>query len=97
MRTSSVWIGPVTTARPGSVNMFIFAAHTEFRKVDSRLHGEAGVGQNQAIVVGLEVVEIGSVAMGLGGDAVPGAMSEVFCETGVAYHCAGGIVRLPSR
>ncbi len=73
------------------------AAHSKFREVDAGFDGEAGVGQDQALVVGFEVVKIGSVAVSLGGDAVPRPMGEVLSEAGVADHSAGCIVGLPPR
>ena len=53
--------------------------------------------KQQALVMGFEVVEIGSVPVSLGGDAVPRAMREVVSETGVANDGTGRVVGLPSR
>src|SRR5579859_4116291 len=74
-----------------------FAAHSKFREVDARFHGEAGVGQDQALVVSFEVVQVSSVAVGLGGDAMPRPMREVRSEAGVADHHPGCVVGLPPR
>src|SRR5882757_4911299 len=81
---------------PAGLSQHIYlAAHSKFREIDSRFHGEAGVGQDQALVVGFEVVEVGSVAVGFGGDAMPRPMGEVLSEAGTANHRTGSVVGLP--
>src|SRR5271157_1717144 len=66
-----------------------FAAHAELgleagREVDAGFDGEAGAGQDQALVVSFEVVEICAGAVEFGGDVVAGAVGEVFAEAGAA-------------
>ena len=57
------------------------AAHAELAgEVDTGLDGEAGVGQQQAFVVSLEVVEVRSVAVYLSRDVVAGAVREELLE-----------------
>jgi hypothetical protein len=90
-----LWPGDHRPARLGQ--HIYFAAHAEFREIDSRFYREAGVRQNQALVVGFEIVQIGSIAVGLHGYAVPRPVGEVLCEAGVANHTAGRIIGLPSR
>ena len=80
----------------GSGEHVHFAAHAELREVDSGLDGEAGVGQDAALVVGFKVVEMRAGAVNLVGDVVAGAVDEEFAEAGVADNGAGGIVGLES-
>ena len=63
-------------------------------EVEAGFYGEAGVGQDEALVVGFEVVEMGSVAVELGAYVVAGAVGEEFCEAGVADEVATGVVGL---
>src|ERR1039458_4625529 len=74
----------------------LFPYTTLFRSVDARLHGEAGIRQDQAHVMRLQVVEIGSASMDLAADVVAGAMCEPVAITGGANRAARGIVRLPT-
>src|SRR5271154_3260097 len=53
------------------------------RQVDAGLDAEAGVGQNLALVVSFEVIEMRAGAVELGGDVVAGAMGEIVAESGV--------------
>ena len=69
-----------------------FAADAELGEVDAGLYGEAGVGQDAALVVGFEVVEVGAVAVEFGGDVVASAVREEVCEARVADDRAGGVV-----
>ena len=74
-----------------------FAADAELaREVEAGLDGEAGVGQEQAFVVGFEVVEVGAVAVELGCDVVAGAVGEPGGEAGGGDEIAGGVVGLPA-
>src|SRR6185437_11657925 len=74
-----------------------FTADAELAgEVDTGLDGEARVGQQQALVMRLEVIEVGSVAVNLGRDVVAGAMREKFLEPGAAGDVAGGVVGLPA-
>ena len=49
---------PVTHALPGRGEHIDLAAHAELRQIDPRLDREAGVGQQAALVVRLQVVQI---------------------------------------
>ena len=73
-----------------------FAADAEVFQVDSGLDREAGVRKDEALVVGLEIVEVRAVAVQLGANVVAGAVGEVLRIAGIADHGAGGIVRLPA-
>ena len=73
-----------------------FAADAELGEVDAGLDGEAGVGENAALVVGFEVVEVRAGAVDFVGDVVAGAVGEVLGETGGADDGAGGIVGFES-
>jgi hypothetical protein len=57
-----------------------------------RVRREAGVGQDLALVVGFEVVEVRAGAVQFGGDVVAGAVGEVLAEAGLADDFAGGVV-----
>src|SRR5579875_1029717 len=65
-------------------------------KVQAGLDREAGVGQQQALVVGFQVVEVGAVAVQLRGDVVAGSVGEEVRKTGVADEVARGVVGLPA-
>ena len=74
-----------------------FAADAEVAgEIDAGLDGEAGVGEKEALVVGLEVVEVGAVAVEGDFDVVAGAVGEVIAEAGFADDGAGGIIGLPA-
>jgi len=74
-----------------------FVANAEFAgEVDAGFDGEAGVGEEQALVVGFEVVEVGAVAVEFDRDVVAGAVGELVGETGRADEVAGGVVGLPA-
>jgi hypothetical protein len=74
-----------------------FAADAELAgEVDAGFDGEAGVGQDEADVVGFEVVEVRAAAVDLGADVVAGAVGEEFGEAGGADDVAGGVVCLPA-
>ena len=72
------------------------AAHAELGQIDARLDGEAGIGQDAALVVGFQVVEMRAGAVDLLGDIVAGAMGEELAEAGGANDGAGRIVGLES-
>ena len=83
----SIWIG----------NHVDLVADTELAgEVEAGLDGEAGVGQDEALVVSFEVVEVGSAAVEFGADVVAGAMGEEVGETGGTDDVAGGVVCLPA-
>src|SRR5258708_10120458 len=65
-------------------------------EVEAGFDGEAGVGQDEALVVGFEVVEMCAVAVEDGADVVAGAMGEKVAEAGFADDVAGGVVGLPA-
>ena len=70
------------------------AADAELGKVDAGFDGEAGVGQDLALVVGFKVVEMRAGAVDFVGDVVAGAVGEPLGESGGANYVAGGIVGL---
>jgi hypothetical protein len=71
------------------------AADAEFAgEVDAGFDGEAGVGEEDAGVVGFEVVEVGAGAVDVGADVVAGAVGEPTGVSGVADDGAGGVVGL---
>ncbi len=73
------------------------AAYAELAgEVDAGFDGEAGVGEEEALVVGFEVVEVGAVAVEDDGDVVAGAVGKEVAEAGVADDGAGGVVGLPA-
>src|SRR5437764_13402346 len=57
-------------------------------EIEAGFHGEAGVGEDEALVVGFEIVEVSAVSVELGADVVAGAMSEKFTEAGFANDIA---------
>src|SRR5579859_3924841 len=62
------------------------------RKVDARFNREADAGDQLAIVLGLEVVDVRAGAVELAIDGMTGAMHEVVAEPGRANDAARGIV-----
>src|SRR5215472_3662723 len=73
------------------------AADTELAgKVDAGLDGEAGVGQQDALIVCLEIVQMRAVAVQFTGDVMTGAVREKIAEPSVADDVAGGVVGLPA-
>jgi hypothetical protein len=83
--------------RAGAGDHVDFAADAELAgKVEAGFDGEAGVGQEEALVVGFEVVEVSAVAVDADGDVVAGAVGEEGGEAGVADDVAGGVVGLPA-
>src|SRR5205085_5322230 len=61
-------------------------------EVDTRFDREAHTGDQRPLVRGLEVVDVGTRAMQIAVNRVPGAMDEVFAEPGCANDRARGIV-----
>ena len=72
------------------------APDAELGEVDARLDREAGPGQDEPLLVGLEVVHVGAVAVGLLADAVAGAVDERRAVAGLVDHPARGVVDLPA-
>src|SRR5579875_1341733 len=74
------------------------AAHPKLTgKIQSGLYREAGVGQQEALVVGFQVVQMRAIAMQFDGDVVARAMREEGTEATGVNDLPGGIVRLPAR
>ena len=73
------------------------AAHAELVEVDPRLDREAGPAQHQALVVRLEVVHVGAVAVDFLADVVAGAVDEVCGRSRRRRSPGGRRRRLPSR
>src|SRR5262249_5202311 len=72
------------------------AADAELRQVDPWLDGEAGARQDAALLVGLQVVHVGAVAVDLLTDRVAGAVAEVFAVAGRLDHRPGRLIHLPA-
>src|SRR5271157_4918063 len=72
------------------------AAHAELGLVDSGLDRETGAAENQPLLVGLEVVHVGPVAVDFLADVVAGAVDEVCAVAGVDDHLAAGVVHFPA-
>src|SRR5262249_970299 len=72
------------------------AAYAELRQVDAGLDGEAGVGDDLAVVLGLEVVHVGAGGVDLDPDRVPGAMRKIFSVTFRGDVVARRLVHFPA-
>ena len=77
-------------------------AHAERFRIDARLDGKAGAGDQPPLVVRLEVVHVHAVAVHLGPETVAGPMDELGTEPGPLDHRAAGPVhfetaQFPSR
>src|SRR5262249_6804814 len=72
------------------------AADAELGQVDAGLDRETGARQDAAILVRLQVVHVGAVAVRLLADGVAGAVDEIFPVAGLVDHLAGGLVHLPA-
>src|SRR5262249_22323917 len=59
---------------------------------DAGLDRKAGPRRDTALVVGLEIVHIGAIAVHFLSDGVAGAMGEVLGEAGIADDAAAGVV-----
>src|SRR5271157_2608556 len=70
------------------------AAHAELRQIDAGLDGEAGVGQQEALIVGFKIIKMRAGAVQLLGDVVTRAMGKEIAETGCADHRPRRIVGL---
>lgn len=71
-----------------------FAADAEFGEVDAGLDGETGVGEDETLVVGFEVVEVCAGAVDFVADIMTRAVGEVFSKAGVNDDAAGGVISL---
>src|SRR6266513_1316842 len=67
------------------------------REVDTRFDREAHTGNQRPLVRRLEVVDVGTRAMQIAVDRMPGAMHEVLAEPGSANDRARGIVDRGAR
>jgi len=62
-----------------------FAAYAELAgEIEAGFDGEAGVGEDETLVVGLEIIKVRAVAVKFGADVVTGAVGERVAEAGVA-------------
>lgn len=66
------------------------------REVESGFDREAGVRQDEAFVMGLEVIQMSACAVEFGGDVVPRAMGEGLGEVCCTNDFACGFVGLPA-
>src|SRR5581483_7734850 len=73
-----------------------FAAHAELGQIDAGLDGEAGVGQDLAIVLGLQIIKVRAVAVNVAGDGVPGAMDKVLPPAFRLNEVAHRLVHFPA-
>ena len=73
-----------------------FAADAEFGVVDAGFDGEAGAGEDEAFVVGFEVVEVGAIAVDFLTDGVAGAVDEGGSVAGGFDDVAGRAVEFPA-
>ncbi len=73
-----------------------FAANAEFRQINSRLDGKAGVRHDFAVVARFEPVHVCAVAVNFLADAVPGAMDEIFRVARFTNRLARDVVHFPS-
>src|SRR5579883_2809987 len=72
------------------------AAHAKFGQVDAGFDGATGGGEQLALVLRLEVIQIGPIAMLEGADVVPGAMHEEASIAGVGDDLAHNIIDFAS-
>src|SRR5262249_5742340 len=72
-----------------------FATDPDVGEVDPGLDREAGAGDEDALVVGLVVVQVGAFAVDVFPDVVPGAMDVGVAESGGVDDVAGGVVHFP--
>src|SRR5882724_7895727 len=73
-----------------------FTAHAELRQIDARLNGKARVGNDLALVLGLQVVHVGAVAMHRYANGVSGAVDKIFCVAGGADAFTRRLVHFPT-
>src|SRR5689334_12494963 len=59
-----------------------FTADAIFRQINSGLNGEAGIGDDFALVLGLQVIHIGAVAVDVLANGVPCAMNKEVTVSG---------------
>src|SRR3954465_14600600 len=52
-------------------------AHAELGQINAGLDGEAGVGDDLAVVLGLEIVHVSAGGVDLDSDGVPGAVRKI--------------------
>src|SRR5947209_6875999 len=71
------------------------AAYTELRQINPRFHRTAGMWEQDALVLCLKVIQVGPVAMFVGGDAMAGPMDKVISITCPGDHPPDDIIDLP--
>src|SRR5437870_11389291 len=82
--------------RLGEIDVHL-APDAEFaREVDARLDRKAGVREQTASVPGLEVVDVGAVAVDFFADRVPGAVEEPVSVSRLPDHAAAHVVHIPT-
>src|SRR5205823_6580782 len=82
--------------RPPAIDEDVdLAPDTELLEIDPRLDREAGAAQDQALLVGLQVVHVGAIAVDFLADIVAGAVDEIAAIAGLVNHAATGGVDLP--
>ena len=88
---------PADHSRTRSRDHIHLAANPEFSgKIDAGLDREAGVRQQQPLVVGFEIIQVGSVAMQVDFNIVARAVGEPLAKTGRANDVACGVIGLPA-
>ncbi len=71
-----------------------FAADSEFGEIDAGFDGEAGVGEDEALVVGFKVIQIRTGAVYLIADIVAGTVGEVLGKPCGVDDGTGGVIGL---
>src|SRR5256712_3762312 len=80
----------------GEIDVYL-APDAEFaRQVDARLDRKAGVREQTASVPGLQVVDVGAVAVDFFADRVPGAVEEPVSKACLQDHAAAHVVHIPA-
>src|SRR5450432_571187 len=74
-----------------------FTAHAKFGQVNARFNGKTSIGDDLALVLGLQVVHVGAIAMDVLANGVSRAMYKKFAVSGVGDVLARGLVHFPSR
>ena len=69
-------------------------ADSHVRHVDSRLYGEKGPGDQLAVIVGFEVVEVRAIAVDTLVEAVTGAVDKILSISRLGDHPAGDAVEI---
>src|SRR5262249_53296410 len=72
------------------------APDAEIFEIEARLDREARPGEDQTLLVGLEIIHVGAVAVDFLADVVAGPMDEMIAVTGLVDDPSAGGVDLPS-